>query len=40
MLWYNNPDAVTEIHNHMVRETVQAARRRRLLRLIPGRDGR
>jgi hypothetical protein len=40
MLWYNNPDAISDIHDHLVRETVQAANRRRLLRLIPGRDSR
>ncbi len=40
MLWYNNPDAVTDVHKHLVRETVQAADRRRLLRLVPGRDSR
>ena len=40
MLWYNNPDAVTEIHEHMIRTTTQAAERRRLLRLVPARDSR
>lgn len=37
MLWYNNPDAVSAVHQHLVREAVQDAERRRLLRLVPGR---
>lgn len=40
MLWYNNPDAINDIHDHLIRETVQAANRRRLLRLVPERDSR
>jgi hypothetical protein len=40
MLWYNNPDAISDIHDHLVRETVRAAKRRRLLRLVPERDSR
>lgn len=40
MLWYNNPDAVSIVHEHVIRETVRDAGRRRLLRLVPGRDSR
>ena len=40
MLWYNNPDAISDMHDHVVRDTVKAAGRRSLLRLVPGRDSR
>lgn len=40
MFWYNNPDAVTIIHEQLIRERMRDAGRRRLLRLVPGRDKR
>ena len=33
MQWYNNPDAVAAVHDHMVREATSA--RRRGLRHVP-----
>ena len=34
MLWYNNPEAVTAVHNETMRERHEDIRRRTLMRLV------
>ena len=34
MLWYNNPEAVTMLHNETMRERHADTRRRRLMKLV------
>lgn len=36
MLWYNNPEAVTAIHDAMMRERHDDRRRRTMMRLVTG----
>ncbi|HSF87085.1 MAG TPA: hypothetical protein VLG28_15695 [Acidimicrobiia bacterium] len=34
MLWYNNPEAITALHNETMRERHEDRHRRTLLRLV------